>query len=157
MPYFTDDYLQFFKDLAGNNHKLWFDTHRKHYETQVREPFKRFITDLIHEIQKTDASIQLEAKDAIFRINRDTRFSKDKTPYKLFNSVVISPMGRKDKSLPGMYLEFNPEYITISGGIYNPDTEQVRRIRAYLTRHFKAFESIIHQKDFRSLYGEIKG
>ena len=90
MKYFSSDYLEFFKELAPNNNKDWFDKNRKRYIDSVKEPFKKFVTDLIQEISKVDDEVQIEAKDAIFRINRDIRFSKDKTPYKLNNSAIIS-------------------------------------------------------------------
>ena len=67
MKYFTEDYLQFFKELAANNHKEWFDANRKRYENVVKKPFQKFIDDLIHELTKIDAEIQITSKEAIFR------------------------------------------------------------------------------------------
>ena len=104
MKYFTQDYLDFFKELAANNHKEWFDENRKRYEKSVKDPFKKFVEALIAETHKFDPSVNIEAKDAIFRINRDIRFSKDKTPYKLDRSAIISSGGRKDHSIPGFYI-----------------------------------------------------
>ena len=80
MTYFSTDYLEFFKELAANNNKEWFDRNRKRYESVVRDPFKTFIGQLISEIAKSDSAFDIESKDAIFRINSDIRFSKDKTP-----------------------------------------------------------------------------
>ncbi len=127
MIYFTQDYLDFFKNLAANNHKQWFDENRKTYETVVREPFKLFIADVIKSVQEIDNGVALEPKNAIFRINRDVRFSKDKTPYKLFNSAIISKNGRKDKTYPGLYLELNPERLAIFGGVYMPSMLRLKR------------------------------
>lgn len=118
MVYFTPDYLEFFKELAANNHKEWFDVNRKRYQSVVRDPFKNFISELISVLSKSDPDLSIEAKDAIFRINRDIRFSKDKTPYKLNNSALITPGGRKNKNHPGIYLEFGPEKMAFYGGIY---------------------------------------
>lgn len=157
MKYFTKDYLNFFKELASNNNKDWFDKNRKRYENTVREPFKIFISDLIDEVSKQDPEVQIEPKEAIFRINRDIRFSKDKTPYKLNNSAIISKTGRKDKSYPGLYIELGPEKLGIYGGVYMPDTKQVQKIRQHIVGNTEVFSKIILSKDFKQKFGEIQG
>jgi len=157
MAYFTKEYLNFFKTLAANNHKQWFDLNRKTYETVVREPFKVFIGDVIQAIQKIDSEVAIQPKDAIFRINRDVRFSKDKTPYKLFNSAIISKTGRKDKSYPGMYIELNPERLAIYGGVYMPNKVQIEKMRNYIIQNNKKLETILNTKAFKESYGEILG
>ncbi len=157
MKYFTKDYLNFFKELASNNNKDWFDKNRKRYENTVREPFKIFISDLIDEVSKQDPEVQIEPKEAIFRINRDIRFSKDKTPYKLNNSAIISKTGRKDKSYPGLYIELGPEKLGIYGGVYMPDTKQVQKIRQHIVGNTEVFSKIILNKDFKQKFGEIQG
>ena len=125
MTDFSPDYLEFFKELAANNHKEWFDQNRKRYESVVRDPFKTFIGQLISEMSKSDPELDIEAKDAIFRINRDIRFSKDKTPYKLYNSALISPSGRKDKNNPGIYLEFSPEKLGVYGEVLGEKSKRI--------------------------------
>jgi len=157
MQYFSKEYLNFFKKLAANNHKVWFDVNRKTYETIVREPFKLFIGDLIDATHQIDADIAIEPKDAIFRINRDVRFSKDKTPYKLFNSAIISKTGRKDKSYPGMYVELNPERLAIYGGVYMPDKVQIEQIRKYIIKNNKQLEQILAKPEFKNSYKAILG
>ncbi len=157
MAYFSSDYLEFFKELAGNNNKEWFDRNRNRYETVVREPFKNFIGQLISEMAKTDPELDIEPKDAIFRINRDIRFSKDKTPYKLNNSALISPAGRKDKNNPGIYLEFGPEKLGVYGGIYMPSPAQVQKVRTYMLRNLEEWDTLLNESDFKEAYGEIMG
>ena len=157
MHYFTSDYLQFFKDLAPNNNKDWFDKNRKRYEESVREPFKVFISDLIDEISKVDPEVQITQKEAIFRINRDVRFAKDKTPYKLNNSAIISKNGRKDKSYPGIYVELGPEKLGVYGGVFSPTTQQVDKIRRHILENQKSFNKIISDNTFVKTYGEISG
>ena len=78
--YFTPAFNKFFIDLAPNNNKDWFDVNRNRYEQDVKLPFRGFTADVIKEISKIDPTVKMEAKDAIFRINRDIRFSKDKYP-----------------------------------------------------------------------------
>ncbi len=157
MTYFTPDYLEFFKELAANNHKDWFDANRKRYETVVRDPFRNFIEQLIAEMAKTDPELTLEAKDAIFRINRDIRFSKDKTPYKLNNSALISPAGRKDKNHPGVYLEFGPEKLGFYGGIYMPSPAETQKVRTYMLNHLEELEAVMSDPAFKDSFGQVHG
>ena len=74
MSYFNPDFIAFFKELAANNNKDWFDENRKRYEDEIREPFKRFLRDLIAELAKENPALDIETKNAMFRINRDVRF-----------------------------------------------------------------------------------
>lgn len=157
MKYFTADYLEFFKELAPNNNKEWFDINRKRYLNSVKEPFKKFVSDLIQEVAKLDNEVQIQAKDAIFRINRDIRFSKDKTPYKLNNSAIISKTGKKDKNYPGIYIELSPDKFRFYGGVYMPDTKQIQKIREAIVNQGDELNNILKNKDFKSKFGEIKG
>ena len=140
MKYFEPDYLEFFKELAANNNKEWFDANRKRYETIVRDPFKNFIAELLNRLSELDPELDIEPKDVIFRINRDIRFSKDKTPYKTNNSAVISPEGRKNKNHPGIYIEFGPEKMAFYGGIYMPSPTEVLRVRTYMSQNLKELD-----------------
>lgn len=157
MPYFEPQFLDFFKELAANNHKNWFDENRKTYEIYVKNPFSVFIQDLIDTLRNKGIEISPEAKNAIFRINRDIRFSKDKTPYKLFSSALISETGKKDNSLPGFYLEFNPEKIAVFGGMYMPNKDQIFKIRTYIAQNLEQFSNIIQDPIFVQKYGTIQG
>ena len=153
MTYFSEDFVQFFKELAANNNKEWFDLNRKRYEQQVKDPFKNFVSDLIAEVKKIDKQIDIEAKDAIFRINRDIRFSKDKTPYKLHRSAVVSVGGKKDKTTPGLYIQLGPEDVRIYGGLYQLDRDELYDVREYIVNNGAQFKKIINASDFVSLYG----
>jgi uncharacterized protein (TIGR02453 family) len=157
MAYFSEDFLEFFKELAGNNNKEWFDSNRKRYEKEVKQAFQLFIQDVITAVEKDDKAVNLAPKDAIFRINRDIRFSKDKTPYKLQVSAIISPGGRKDMISPGMYLELTPEHMRIYGGVYMPDKDYLYNIRNYISNNLEAFNKVINDKEFKSKYGIIRG
>ena len=157
MVYFTPDFIQFFKELAANNHKDWFDENRKRYETEVKKPFATLVSDLIKEIRKDEPDLLVEPKDCIFRINRDIRFSKDKTPYKTQVSAVISPGGRKNMRMPGLYLEINPERIAIYGGLYMPDTTLLKNVRLFIADNVDAFKKAYSNKGFTDRYSEIQG
>ena len=104
MAHFNLDYLLFFQELAQNNHKEWFDLNRSRYEKNVKVPFRDFTQVAIDTIAKSDPLFKdLLAKDCVFRINRDIRFSKEKIPYKTMCSALISPNGKKSKAINGIY------------------------------------------------------
>ena len=158
MAFFTSDFLQFFIDLAPNNNKEWFDANRDRYEQHVREPFKKFVQHLINEISKKAPEYKnLEPKDCIFRINRDIRFSKDKTPYKMMVSAVISPGGKKDKAINGIYFELGPEFLSVFAGVYEADKTDIAAIREGIAENISGFQRLYRDKKFSELYGEILG
>jgi uncharacterized protein (TIGR02453 family) len=154
MKYFTPDFLEFFKELAANNHKEWFDENRKRYEKEVKDPFKRFVSDVIDEVKKYEPELLIAPKDAIFRINRDIRFAKDKTPYKTNVSALISPKGRKNHSYAAHYFELSPEHIGIYGGMYGGSTQEVSAMRTHLSNHMAEYEKLTKDKNFKKHFPE---
>lgn len=157
MAWFTTDFNKFFKDLAKNNSKEWFDANRTRYEQSVKQPFEAFVAEAIARIAKHDKGVAIEPKEAIFRINKDIRFSRDKTPYKLEASAIISPAGRKDHSAPGIYFAFGPESTKFYGGCYMPDKAQLHRIREAIVRDGKGFRRAIGGKQFLALFHGVQG
>ena len=157
MKYFTQDYLDFFKELAANNNKDWFQENKKRYEQSVKKPFYKFLGDLIAEINKQETILDVEPKDCVLRINRDIRFSKDKTPYNTHFTAFVSKGGRKNKNIPGIFLRFSPEMIGIMGGCYMPDKEQLAAIRDEISNDITKFKEIISNKEFTSKFGAIRG
>lgn len=158
MSFFTKDFLNFFIELASNNNKDWFDLNRKRYENSVKDPFKKFVQHIIDEISKTDKSFKdLEAKDCIFRINRDIRFSKDKTPYKMRLSAVVAPGGKKSKAVNGVYFEFGPENVRVYGGVYEIEKEDLLTVRKGIANNISKFQKAYNNPVFKKVFGEIKG
>lgn len=156
--YFEADFLQFFKELGANNNKAWMDENRKRYEKVIKDPFKSFTEDLIKVVAGFDEEVKhVEAKNCIFRINRDIRFSKDKTPYKTNCSALISPAGRKNKEVPGVYFEMGPETVRLYGGIYGLSTANLADLRYYLAGQQSTFTQLIQSPDFVQVFGEIHG
>ncbi|MFT4777787.1 MAG: hypothetical protein ACJAU0_000313 [Flavobacteriales bacterium] len=148
-PFFTTDFNEFFIELAGNNHKEWFHANRKRYETSIKKPFEDFIAAAFEEMKKEGEQIDIKPGDAIFRINKDIRFSKDKSPYKLNRSAIVSPFGRKDKSYPGLYINFGPEKIWIGGGAYSLEKEQLYDLRDFMSKNPDEFRAAIEGKSFK--------
>lgn len=158
MAFFTPDFLQFFIDLAPNNNKDWFDLNRKRYEQSVKEPFKKFVDHLIAEVAKSDPIFKdIEAKDCIFRINRDIRFSNDKTPYKLYVSAVVAPDGKKSKAVNGVYFEFGPEHMRVYGGVYEIDKDDLLTVREGIAEDIEKFKRAYNDEKFKSVFGTILG
>ena len=157
MAYFTKDFIGFFKDLAGNNNRDWFTENKKRYEESVKKPFELFIEDMITHLSKEDTRINMSAKESVFRIYRDVRFSKDKTPYKISASALISPGGKKDKSTPGVYLEFNPEHVRFYSGSHVLEKDQLHHVRSYIAENLKALDKVISEKEFSNHFSEILG
>lgn len=158
MPYFEEDFLQFFIDLAPNNHKDWFDENRKRYHKSVKEPFKTFVERMIALVLEEEKHWgELEAKNCIFRINRDVRFSKDKTPYKMKVSAAIVDGGKKNHTTPGLYFELGPEDIRIYGGVYQLEKEQLLVVREAIADNLEEFKKAVNNPQFKAVYGEIHG
>ncbi len=158
MQYFKDDFLNFFYLLSQNNNRDWFNQNRKMYEQEVREPFKVFVGDLVKAIrEEMEPDFELLPKDAIFRINRDIRFSADKTPYKEHVGAIITPGGRKAKEEPGHYIQLSGGSLVIGGGAYFMEKESLYNLRKHLIINGKQFDSLLAEKDFKKKYGEIMG
>lgn len=158
MKLFEKDFLDFFKELAANNNKDWFDINRKRYETNIKNAFKTFVEAVIERLSKHDDSLKdLEAKNCIFRINRDIRFSNDKSPYKLHSSAVIGENGKKTKSGNGIYLELSPEHFRIYGGIYEINKDDLLIIREGIADNMNEFRKLYSDKKFKQYFGEIRG
>jgi uncharacterized protein (TIGR02453 family) len=157
MAWFTPDFNKFFIELAPNNNKEWFDANRKRYELSVKEPFEGFVAEVIKQVTKVDPKVTITPREAIFRINRDVRFSKDKAPYKSRMSAVVAAGGRKDHSSGGIYFEIGPENVAFYGGQYMPDKDQLQRIREHIAANLAQFKKLRTAKTFVEHFGEIQG
>ncbi len=95
------NFLSYLKDLKNNNNRDWFHENKKRYESDLKKPFLQLLEQLIQRLQSFSPEIQITPKEAIFRINRDIRFSKDKSPNKTHVAAILSKYGRKSKGYPG--------------------------------------------------------
>jgi uncharacterized protein (TIGR02453 family) len=147
--------LKFLKDLKKNNNKPWFDLHRKEYEA-AKNDFVNFIQQVIDKHSKNDKTISnIKAKDCLFRINRDIRFSKDKSPYKSNFGASINKGGRKAMNSAGYYFHLEPGQLFVGGGIYQPMPDELNKVRQELDYCFDEFKKIIAAKRFKSIYGDL--
>lgn len=157
MAYFTPEFIDFFKRLSRNNKREWFHAHKKEHEAFVKKPFEAFVGEMIHRIGAVDPAIAIEPKEAIFRIARDTRFSKDKTPYKTHAAAIITPGGRKNLQYPGLYFQFSATGIGVGGGLYQPDKGNLYKIRQAIVRSGPRLARALQGKQFRQVYGQLLG
>lgn len=157
MTFFTKEYFKFFSELEKNNNKVWFDAHRDTYETSVKVPFRKFTEHIIKELSKTDKTILQDASKCIFRINKDIRFSKDKSPYKLNLAAVFGKNGKNDDHNPSFYVHIGHKEIFIGGGLYMISKDDLTKIRQEIYYNPKEFEAVLKHKDFKKYYGKIEG
>lgn len=147
--------IRFLKELKKNNNKNWFDQHRKTYEA-AKADFAVFVQAVIDKHGKKDPGIsQLRAKDCMFRINRDIRFSKDKSPYKTNFGASINQGGKKAWNTAGYYFHLEPGGSFAGGGIYMPEPDVLKKIRQEIDYNLPEFEKIIKARKFKSVYGSL--
>ena len=146
--------LKFLKELKKNNNKPWFDSHRKEYEA-AKNDFMGFIQAVIDKHGKSDATIKsIAAKDCLFRINRDIRFSKDKSPYKTNMGAYINRGGKKS-FFGGYYFHCEPGQSFVGGGLWMPMPPELSKVRQEIDYNFAAFKKIITSKKFKSVYKDL--
>ena len=146
--------IQFLKDLKLHNNKPWFDENRKRYEA-AKQNFADFIDSIIQQFAVKDPSIaHLKAKDCMFRINRDIRFSKDKTPYKTNFGAFINGNGKKSMT-PGYYFHLEPGSSFTGGGMWQPPADMLAKVRQEIDYNLAEFESILTSKNFKTTYGGL--
>lgn len=146
--------LSFLKQLAKNNNKPWFDVNREKYD-EAKKDFENFIQALIEQFGKKDPSIAaLTAKSCLFRINRDIRFSKDKTPYKKNFAASINKGGKKSV-FAGYYFHLEPGNSFVGGGIWMPMPAETQKIRQEIDYCYDEFKKIIHSKNFAGIYAGL--
>ena len=150
--------LSFLADLQKNNEREWFKSNQKSYN-EAKLNFESFIQKLISEIIVFDPILKgLEAKSCIFRINRDIRFSHDKSPYKTNFGAFIVRGGRKNgDKFAGYYIHIEPGKSFIAGGAYMPPSPWLSALREKIDHDPGKFLMIIQNKDFIKTYGQLDG
>jgi uncharacterized protein (TIGR02453 family) len=146
--------LNFVKLLKENNNREWFEANKNMYETAHKE-FEKFINGLIPIIKSFDKRIgTLTAKECMFRIYRDVRFSKDKSPYKPNFGAYIANGGRKS-TYAGYYVHFEDKGSFLAGGVYMPSPEMLKAVRKEIYFNTDEFKKIINNKNFKKIFGEL--
>ncbi len=147
---------QFLIDLQINNNRTWFNANKQRY-LEAKELFENFVNQLIQGLKTIDETIDVEnAKDCVFRIYRDTRFSKNKAPYKENFGASIVRGGRKSP-FAGYYINIEPDQSFVGGGIYHPDSRVLKALRQHIFDHTEVFKHIVNDKSFKVCFPEICG
>jgi len=146
--------LEFLKDIKKNNNREWFLTNKKRYEA-YKEEYYALVQQMLTLLKKEDPSMEpLEVKDCVFRINRDIRFSKDKSPYKTNMAFWFSP-GRKNANRAGYYVHIEPGQSFIAGGFYQPDNDELKKIRKEIAFFHDELAEILNDKKFKAEFGAM--
>lgn len=147
--------LRFLKGLKRHNHKTWFDENRPRY-LAAKEDFEQLVTQVLEHFGPIEPEIaSLSVKDCVFRIYKDVRFSKDKTPYKTHLAAGFNRGGKK-VHFPGYYLHVEPDgHSFIGGGMWMPAAPELKKIRQEIDYNLKEFEALLKSKPFLKLYGGL--
>jgi len=153
---FSRQILDFLSELKENNNREWFQANKEKYES-ARLCFEDFVNVMIPRITKFDPKISnITAKDCMFRIYKDVRFSKDKLPYKTNFGAFMARGGRKGP-FAGYYLHIEPGASLLAGGIYMPMPEVLKAVRNEIFENTDEFLAIINNKLFKKYFSEIDG
>lgn len=149
--------LSFLRDLADNNQRDWFNEHRKRYEA-AKENITEVIDRLLEGLVQVDEGLEgVSAKQSMFRIFRDARFSKNKDPYKTNLGGWMAPGGRKSP-FAGFYLHVQPDGKSfLAGGVYRPQSNVLAAIREAIDYDGEEMRKVITAADFKEQFGEMGG
>jgi uncharacterized protein (TIGR02453 family) len=148
--------LDFLKLLRENNDRGWFDANRPLYE-EARAAFEALVGELIARFETVDDLAGVTPKECIFRINRDLRFSRDKSPYKTAMGAVLGPGGRKSK-VRSYYLHIEPDGGSmLAGGLYDPSPAELGKVRNAIAENSKPLNKIVAAPDFARYFGGLSG
>lgn len=146
--------MSFLEQLEKHNDREWFAENRSLYD-EARKEFEIFIDQLIPAISKFDSSVNfMTAKECIFRIFRDVRFSNDKSPYKTNFGAFIAKGGRKNHG-PGYYFHIQPGECFLSGGVWMPAPDVMKKIRKEIYYNVKEFKGILNERNFKKFFTGI--
>ena len=152
---FPTEGLSFLQKLKKNNNREWFNKHKGEFEEFVKLPMLSLITSLQQPMLAVAPEVSVDTKKSMFRIYRDTRFSNDKTPYKTHVAAVFHPKGHWEASA-GYYLHIEPSRIYVGGGVYRPESVQLKAIRTAIAEKGKEFLEIVDDKSFVKKFGGLE-
>lgn len=155
---FPKEGISFLKRLKRNNTRTWFTDHKDEYEEFVKLPMQSLIASLRPAFERIAPEFEVHPKRSLFRIYRDTRFSKDKTPYKTHAAAHFVLRGTaKGLVGSGYYVHIEPGECFVGAGIYMPDGAQLKEIRHAIAEKGRQFREIVRERTFTRTYGTIQG
>jgi uncharacterized protein (TIGR02453 family) len=154
MDLHLDATLDFLKQLQANNNREWFQAHRGEYEA-AQNAFTLLVEELILGLSRYEDLGGIQPRDCIFRIYRDARFGKDKTPYKLNMGAVLARGGKKSPRA-SYYIHVQPGASLAAGGVYLPTPEQLKQIRQAIDRDHASLRRLLKRPSFRTAFGSLE-
>lgn len=146
--------IQFLDDLKVNNNREWFQDNKKRYEL-FKKDYHQLVEVFLDTMKPMDSSLEmLEVKNCTFRINRDIRFSKDKSPYKAHLGVWLSS-GSKNLNRSGYYIHIERGGSFIAGGFYAPEADDLKKIRKEIAFFYEDLEAILNEPNFKREFGDF--
>jgi len=154
---FTSKTLAFLRALKRNNRREWFVPRKEEYERHVRAPMLALIERLATDLIEFAPELAADPKVSMFRVYRDTRFSGDKTPYKTHVAARFPMRSFPRGEGAGLYMEIEPRWVWIGGGMYMPTTADLHDIRAQIAGSYPHFHRLVNAPSFRRAVGELTG
>lgn len=146
--------IQFLDDLKANNNREWFLDNKKKYDF-FKKDYHQLVNDFLNQLKPLDPSLEmLEIKNCVFRINRDIRFSKDKSPYKAHLGIWISA-ATKGINRAGYYIHIENNDCFIAGGLYCPEADDLKKIRKEISFFYDDLESILNERNFQTEFKNL--
>lgn len=154
---FSTKTFQFLHDLKKNNNKPWFDAHRADYENHLRQPSKALVAQMSLLFAEHSLPLIADPRRSLFRINRDIRFSKDKSPYKTHIGIVFPMSGLGEGEWFGCYFSFEPEgtrgvHSYCGGGVHMPSAPVLQRLRKRIDSNHEELTELANNPDFLAIY-----
>lgn len=153
--YFTTETFRFLKELAENNDRLWFAENKERYEAVVKEPALRLIQDFTPHLKKLSPHFRATPR-SLFRIYRDVRFSKDKSPFKTHTGIQFRHDRGRDVHAPGYYFHLEPGQVFVALGLWHPDSKTLRTIRERMVESSVTWKRVTRGKRFKEIF-ELEG
>lgn len=153
--YFSNATFKFLRGLARHNERAWFQAHKAEYEAHVRQPFQRLLGDLQPALARISTHYRADPKTiggSLFRIQRDTRFAGDKTPYKSWQGARLFHERRRETAAPSFYIHLQPGNCFVGAGLWHPETATQRRVRQFILDNPAGWKAAAHARAFRRRY-----
>jgi uncharacterized protein (TIGR02453 family) len=155
---FGKDFFAFLRDLAANNNREWFEDNKQRYKDKVVAPVSAFIEAMAPRLRKISPHFVADPRPvggSMFRINRDTRFAKDKSPYKTNTGVQFRHAAGKDAHAPGFYLHLEPKRIFYGGGMWMPDAPALNAVRQRIVDQSAAWAKARNAPSIKETFGDL--
>jgi uncharacterized protein (TIGR02453 family) len=156
-PGFPAEGINFLRGLARNNKREWFQPRKQIFEEQVKQPMRALVEAVNAALMSIAPEFVTEPDKAIYRIYRDTRFSKDKTPYKTHIAASFHHRNQVGHTDAGFYFAISHKEVAIGGGVYMPQPAELLAIRNHIAGRHEELRRILRARQVRELFGELQG